>query len=72
MKGATDAGAPKAADSLLVPKTVFYENLAHAAVLSDIYTDFQLGEHLLLMGNQGMCEWCAGLIDGRCWKEQDR
>ena len=40
---------------LLVPQTLFYANAAHAAVLSDIFTDFELGEHLLLMGNQGLC-----------------
>eukprot|EP00048_Salpingoeca_helianthica_P001847 m.52144 g.52144 ORF g.52144 m.52144 type:complete len:1852 (-) comp11758_c0_seq1:56-5611(-) len=40
--------------SVLVPQTLFYANAAHAAVLSDIFTDFELGEHLLLMGNQGV------------------
>lgn len=37
-----------------VPDVLFYENPQHLAVMEDMLRDFVLGEHLLLVGNQGV------------------
>ncbi|KAK0046521.1 E3 ubiquitin-protein ligase RNF14 [Biomphalaria pfeifferi] len=37
-----------------VPDILFYENPQHLAVMEDMLKDFTLGEHLLLVGNQGV------------------
>lgn len=37
-----------------VPDVLFYENPQHLAVMEDMLKDFLLGEHLLLVGNQGV------------------
>lgn len=37
-----------------VPDVLFYENPQHLAVMEDMLKDFILGEHLLLVGNQGV------------------
>jgi hypothetical protein len=41
-------------NQLLVPKTIFYDNPTHLSVMQDMLKDFALGEHLLLVGNQGV------------------
>ncbi|XP_025079335.1 von Willebrand factor A domain-containing protein 8-like isoform X2 [Pomacea canaliculata] len=37
-----------------VPNILFYENPQHLSVMEDMMKDFTLGEHLLLVGNQGV------------------
>ncbi|KAJ8310233.1 hypothetical protein KUTeg_012098 [Tegillarca granosa] len=37
-----------------VPDVLFYENPQHLNVMEDMLKDFTLGEHLLLVGNQGV------------------
>ncbi|KAJ7392629.1 von Willebrand factor A domain-containing protein 8 [Desmophyllum pertusum] len=37
-----------------VPDVLFYENHQHLNVMEDMLKDFVLGEHLLLVGNQGV------------------
>ncbi|XP_059156251.1 von Willebrand factor A domain-containing protein 8-like [Physella acuta] len=37
-----------------VPDILFYENHQHLNVMEDMLKDFTLGEHLLLVGNQGV------------------
>ncbi|GFR87627.1 von Willebrand factor A domain-containing protein 8-like [Elysia marginata] len=37
-----------------VPDILFYENPQHLTVMEDMLKDFSLGEHLLLVGNQGV------------------
>ncbi|KAF7726766.1 von Willebrand factor A domain-containing protein 8 [Apophysomyces ossiformis] len=39
---------------MLIPNVVFHENPAHAYILREMLKDYQLGEHLLLIGNQGV------------------
>ena len=42
-------------DAFLIPDNfVFYENAQHTHVLEAMWRDFALGEHLLLVGNQGV------------------
>lgn len=36
-----------------IPDTLFYDNKLHTTILNNIMRDFDLGEHLLLIGNQG-------------------
>lgn len=36
-----------------IPDTLFYDNKQHSKILTNLMRDFQLGEHLLLIGNQG-------------------
>ncbi len=36
-----------------IPDIIFYENNLHKIILNNIRRDFELGEHLLLIGNQG-------------------
>uniref|UniRef100_A0A8C4PW26 ATPase dynein-related AAA domain-containing protein n=1 Tax=Eptatretus burgeri TaxID=7764 RepID=A0A8C4PW26_EPTBU len=37
-----------------VPHTLFYDNPQHLKVMEEMLKDFKLGEHLLLVGNQGV------------------
>ncbi|KAL2081742.1 hypothetical protein ACEWY4_023595 [Coilia grayii] len=37
-----------------VPDVLFYDNTQHMMVMEDMLKDFLLGEHLLLVGNQGV------------------
>ncbi|XP_059823780.1 von Willebrand factor A domain-containing protein 8 [Hypanus sabinus] len=41
-------------EKMKVPDTLFYENTQHMQVMEDLLKDFLLGEHLLLVGNQGV------------------
>ncbi|MGH0149692.1 UNVERIFIED_CONTAM: hypothetical protein FKN15_025915 [Acipenser sinensis] len=40
-------------EKMKVPDILFYENTQHMMVMEDMLKDFLLGEHLLLVGNQG-------------------
>ncbi|KAJ3368340.1 von Willebrand factor A domain-containing protein 8 [Allomyces arbusculus] len=42
------------ADPLLIPHTLFYENQRQFTVLRDLLKDWLQGEHILLIGNQGV------------------
>ncbi|ORX55569.1 hypothetical protein DM01DRAFT_1334962 [Hesseltinella vesiculosa] len=46
--------AVKGGDAMLIPNVVFHENPAHNEILMEMLKDYQLGEHLLLIGNQGV------------------
>ncbi|XP_061677938.1 von Willebrand factor A domain-containing protein 8 isoform X2 [Syngnathoides biaculeatus] len=41
-------------DKMKVPDVLFYDNPQHITVMEDMLKDFLLGEHLLLVGNQGV------------------
>ncbi|XP_053732319.1 von Willebrand factor A domain-containing protein 8 [Synchiropus splendidus] len=41
-------------ETLKVPDVLFYDNPQHIMVMEDMLKDFLLGEHLLLVGNQGV------------------
>ncbi|KAB5577077.1 hypothetical protein PHYPO_G00205820 [Pangasianodon hypophthalmus] len=41
-------------DKMKVPDVLFYENTQHMMIMEDMLKDFLLGEHLLLVGNQGV------------------
>ncbi|NXH22609.1 VWA8 protein, partial [Bucco capensis] len=41
-------------EKMKVPDVLFYENPQHMMVMEDMLKDFLLGEHLLLVGNQGV------------------
>nr|XP_015219376.1 PREDICTED: von Willebrand factor A domain-containing protein 8 isoform X1 [Lepisosteus oculatus] len=41
-------------EKMKVPDVLFYENAQHMLVMEDMLKDFLLGEHLLLVGNQGV------------------
>ncbi|XP_061485897.1 von Willebrand factor A domain-containing protein 8 isoform X2 [Rhineura floridana] len=41
-------------ERMKVPDVLFYENTQHLMVMEDMLKDFLLGEHLLLVGNQGV------------------
>jgi len=45
---------PTEAQQSLVPHGVFYDNPEHTRAMRDMLTDFANGEHLLLIGNQGV------------------
>ena len=36
-----------------IPDTLFFENKLHTTILNNLMRDFELGEHILLIGNQG-------------------
>ena len=40
-------------DLAKVPDTLFFNNKLHTRILNNLLRDFKLGEHLLLIGNQG-------------------
>ncbi|CAG8753605.1 14727_t:CDS:10, partial [Racocetra persica] len=44
----------KDSNPLLVPDVVFHENPKQTEILMQMLQDYQLGEHLLLIGNQGV------------------
>ncbi|CAI4226062.1 unnamed protein product [Auanema sp. JU1783] len=44
----------KPEDEALVPNVLFYDNEQHVNIMRDMARDFQLGSHLLLIGNQGV------------------
>ncbi|CDW54563.1 AAA 5 domain containing protein [Trichuris trichiura] len=41
-------------DHALIPDIVFYDSPQHVRIMEDMLKDYILGEHLLLMGNQGV------------------
>ena len=41
-------------EKALIPETLFFPIPAHIALLRDMLADFKAGEHLLLLGNQGV------------------
>ncbi|KAK2905316.1 hypothetical protein Q8A67_007115 [Cirrhinus molitorella] len=41
-------------EKMKVPDVLFYDNVQHMMVMQDMLKDFLLGEHLLLVGNQGV------------------
>ncbi|CAO3593309.1 unnamed protein product [Absidia cylindrospora] len=41
-------------DPMLIPSVVFHENPAQTEILMEMLKDYQLGDHLLLIGNQGV------------------
>ncbi|XP_077987566.1 von Willebrand factor A domain-containing protein 8-like [Glandiceps talaboti] len=41
-------------NKMMVPDVLFYENSQHLSIMEDMLKDFLLGEHLLLVGNQGV------------------
>ncbi|KAM6986427.1 von Willebrand factor A domain-containing protein 8 [Aplochiton taeniatus] len=41
-------------EKMKVPDVLFYDNAQHIMVMEDMLKDFLLGEHLLLVGNQGV------------------
>ncbi|KAM9851049.1 von Willebrand factor A domain-containing protein 8 [Aulostomus maculatus] len=41
-------------EKMKVPDVLFYDNPQHMKVMEDMLRDFLLGEHLLLVGNQGV------------------
>ncbi|XP_053296507.1 von Willebrand factor A domain-containing protein 8 isoform X2 [Pleuronectes platessa] len=41
-------------EKMKVPDVLFYDNPQHMKVMEDMLKDFLLGEHLLLVGNQGV------------------
>ncbi|XP_051781637.1 von Willebrand factor A domain-containing protein 8 [Erpetoichthys calabaricus] len=41
-------------EKMKVPDVLFYENAQHMMIMEDMLKDFLLGEHLLLVGNQGV------------------
>eukprot|EP00041_Stephanoeca_diplocostata_P021699 m.509785 g.509785 ORF g.509785 m.509785 type:complete len:1988 (-) comp21889_c0_seq22:1623-7586(-) len=45
---------PEETNALRVPKIRFYDNPQHTQAMQDMLKDFVLGEHLLLVGNQGV------------------
>ncbi|XP_064349192.1 von Willebrand factor A domain-containing protein 8 isoform X3 [Camelus dromedarius] len=52
--GAVSAPIYDAHEKMKVPDVLFYENVQHMIVMEDMLKDFLLGEHLLLVGNQGV------------------
>lgn len=52
--GSVSAPVYNPSDKIKVPDVLFYENPQHMMVMEDMLKDFLLGEHLLLVGNQGV------------------
>ncbi|KAI1899570.1 hypothetical protein AGOR_G00063140 [Albula goreensis] len=52
--GKVSAPVYKPEEKMKVPDVLFYENTQHMMLMEDILKDFLLGEHLLLVGNQGV------------------
>ncbi|XP_023555905.1 von Willebrand factor A domain-containing protein 8 [Octodon degus] len=52
--GAVSAPIYNAHEKMKVPDVLFYDNVQHMMVMEDMLKDFLLGEHLLLVGNQGV------------------
>ena len=52
--GGVRAAVREDSNAALVPDVVFYDNPQHLRVMQDMLKDYALGEHLLLVGNQGV------------------
>uniref|UniRef100_A0A3P8PI88 von Willebrand factor A domain-containing protein 8 n=1 Tax=Astatotilapia calliptera TaxID=8154 RepID=A0A3P8PI88_ASTCA len=52
--GSVSAPIYNADQKMKVPDVLFYDNPQHMMVMEDMLKDFLLGEHLLLVGNQGV------------------
>ncbi|XP_074550636.1 von Willebrand factor A domain-containing protein 8 [Halichoeres trimaculatus] len=52
--GKVSAPVYNANEKMKVPDVLFYDNPQHMMVMEDMLKDFLLGEHLLLVGNQGV------------------
>uniref|UniRef100_A0A5F9D324 von Willebrand factor A domain-containing protein 8 n=1 Tax=Oryctolagus cuniculus TaxID=9986 RepID=A0A5F9D324_RABIT len=52
--GTVSAPVYNAHEKMKVPDVLFYDNVQHMVVMEDMLKDFLLGEHLLLVGNQGV------------------
>ncbi|XP_068185310.1 von Willebrand factor A domain-containing protein 8 [Antennarius striatus] len=52
--GSVSAPVYKPNEKIKVPDVLFYDNPQHMMVMEDMLKDFLLGEHLLLVGNQGV------------------
>ncbi|KAJ8404599.1 hypothetical protein AAFF_G00334620 [Aldrovandia affinis] len=52
--GSVSAPVHTPVEKMKVPDVLFYENAQHMMLMEDILKDFLLGEHLLLVGNQGV------------------
>ncbi|XP_043927636.1 von Willebrand factor A domain-containing protein 8 [Protopterus annectens] len=52
--GKISAEVSSSDQKMKVPDVLFYDNTQHLMVMEDMLKDFLLGEHLLLVGNQGV------------------
>uniref|UniRef100_A0A665V7K3 von Willebrand factor A domain-containing protein 8 n=1 Tax=Echeneis naucrates TaxID=173247 RepID=A0A665V7K3_ECHNA len=52
--GSVSAPVYNPSEKMKVPDVLFYDNPQHMMVMENMLKDFLLGEHLLLMGNQGV------------------
>ncbi|XP_062313090.1 von Willebrand factor A domain-containing protein 8 [Osmerus eperlanus] len=52
--GSVSAPVYSTSERMKVPDVLFYDNTQHMMVMEDMLKDFLLGEHLLLVGNQGV------------------
>lgn len=52
--GRTEAKVQTNSDAAKVPDVLFYDNVQHLRVMEDMLRDFLIGDHLLLIGNQGV------------------
>ncbi|XP_078693816.1 von Willebrand factor A domain-containing protein 8-like isoform X5 [Branchiostoma floridae x Branchiostoma belcheri] len=52
--GTTTAQVYNPENRMKVPDVLFYDNAQHLSIMEDMLKDFMLGEHLLLVGNQGV------------------
>ncbi|CAL8266675.1 unnamed protein product [Lota lota] len=52
--GSVSAPIYNPGEKMKVPDVLFYDNEQHMMVMEDMLKDFLLGEHLLLVGNQGV------------------
>ncbi|XP_064614845.1 von Willebrand factor A domain-containing protein 8-like [Liolophura sinensis] len=52
--GNTEVSVYNPENRMKVPDILFYENPQHLSVMEDMLKDYLLGEHLLLVGNQGV------------------
>uniref|UniRef100_A0A673AZC6 von Willebrand factor A domain-containing protein 8 n=1 Tax=Sphaeramia orbicularis TaxID=375764 RepID=A0A673AZC6_9TELE len=52
--GSVSAPVYNPSEKMKIPDVLFYDNPQHMMVMEDMLKDFLLGEHLLLVGNQGV------------------
>ncbi|KAI1297032.1 von Willebrand factor A domain-containing protein 8 [Mortierella claussenii] len=52
--GAIEESVRQDSNPVLIPNIIFHENPKQTEILMEMLKDFQLGEHLLLIGNQGV------------------
>uniref|UniRef100_A0A672IEL6 von Willebrand factor A domain containing 8 n=1 Tax=Salarias fasciatus TaxID=181472 RepID=A0A672IEL6_SALFA len=52
--GEVSAPVYNPSEKMKIPDVLFYDNPQHMMVMEDMLKDFLLGEHLLLVGNQGV------------------